>query len=241
MVLGPGVRLTMYAHSARMTISSTEWRPACHASMLSVLPFKAIVSDSSIFSPRRTNLSPRNFVRAIESSRASGRSSQKFWYEYGRSTSTRDYHPIPVNSRLLSLIPHYQVDLFSLGVILYYLLTGKHPFFEPGADDLRSIQAKILGLEPRLSKSRLSADARQLCSALLQKDPRMRVSAAQALQYPFVARSGGAFQPKVSTPSWRGAEVRFSLSTRSWRGAEVRFSRRYFRKIRGEERRCMIM
>jgi Ca2+-binding EF-hand superfamily protein len=78
-----------------------------------------------------------------------------------------------------------------LGVVLCELLTGAHPFYTPKVDDEQSVKANITCREPVEFPSAIlpgdepSRSARDLCLALLQKNPRKRLSARQALVHPW--------------------------------------------------------
>lgn len=80
-----------------------------------------------------------------------------------------------------------KADLFSIGIIFCQLLTGWHPFYIPQVDDEQSVRAKISSLEPLQFPhelvERISTDAHDLCSRLLEKNASKRVSAAQALEH----------------------------------------------------------
>jgi len=80
-----------------------------------------------------------------------------------------------------------KADMFSIGVIFSELLTGWHPFFDPQVDDAQSVHAKIKARRPvRLLRQKfegVSQHARDLCRRLLEKDPKRRLSAGQALAH----------------------------------------------------------
>jgi len=78
-----------------------------------------------------------------------------------------------------------KVDVFSVGAILYQLMTGKHPFYEPGIDDEATVRKKISSPEPVSFPPELwagvSADAVEFTRNLLDKNPAKRPSATDAL------------------------------------------------------------
>jgi calcium-dependent protein kinase len=76
-------------------------------------------------------------------------------------------------------------DIWSCGVIMYILLTGRPPFF--GNTD-SEIMYRIKSGKYDLSKypwSVVSKEAKDLIKALLQPNPNMRLSAEQALKHPW--------------------------------------------------------
>ena len=77
-------------------------------------------------------------------------------------------------------------DLFSVGIIMYQLLTGIHPFYTPGMDDETSVRFKISKRDvefPTSFWSHISTDAKDLTRRLLMRDPAQRISAAGALKH----------------------------------------------------------
>mmetsp|Transcript_3749 Transcript_3749/g.8100 ORF Transcript_3749/g.8100 Transcript_3749/m.8100 type:complete len:1004 (+) Transcript_3749:497-3508(+) len=82
-------------------------------------------------------------------------------------------------------------DMWAVGVILYIMLTGVHPFDLYGnATDAEIEDAVLSGKKPPLGKSPLTAhlspDATNLIELLLQWNPKNRLTAAQLLEHPWV-------------------------------------------------------
>lgn len=79
-----------------------------------------------------------------------------------------------------------QTDVFSVGIIMYQLLTGIHPFYTPGADDEQSVKYKISRRDvefPVSFWSHISTDAKDLTRKLLIRDPKERITAAEAMRH----------------------------------------------------------
>jgi serine/threonine protein kinase len=80
-----------------------------------------------------------------------------------------------------------KVDLWSVGVITYVALTGYLPFFD---DDMRKLIGKVLCAEylwpPDVDVANLAKD---FVRKLLEKDPKRRPSAAEALRHPWLLRA----------------------------------------------------
>ena len=78
-------------------------------------------------------------------------------------------------------------DMWSLGVILYILLSGKPPF--DGPND-KVIQCRVLSGEKHQFKEddfgHVSEDAKDLINRLLERDPKKRITAREALMHPFI-------------------------------------------------------
>ena len=70
-----------------------------------------------------------------------------------------------------------KADMWSLGIVMYILLTGKAPYF--GNDDERIIAQAKKGIFNRklLTDTQVSKQALTLIDKLLEKDPKVRLSA----------------------------------------------------------------
>lgn len=72
-------------------------------------------------------------------------------------------------------------DVYSLGVVLYHILTGRLPFW---SDSLTELKAKVIESDPvppRRFDSRIAPELEAICLRALAKDPRERYDTAQHL------------------------------------------------------------
>merc|ERR1712232_222209 len=78
-----------------------------------------------------------------------------------------------------------QVDLWSIGVIVYIILVGYPPF---AADSAPMQLQKILTCQYELGEGWefVSDAAKDFVKALLVKDPKKRLTAAQAMEHPWI-------------------------------------------------------
>eukprot|EP00921_Rhytidocystis_pertsovi_P007106 GHVQ01011954.1.p1 GENE.GHVQ01011954.1~~GHVQ01011954.1.p1 ORF type:complete len:663 (-),score=106.03 GHVQ01011954.1:1018-3006(-) len=82
----------------------------------------------------------------------------------------------------------YKCDMFSVGIIMFQLLSGTHPFFTPKEDDEESVKRKILNYDPSFAGPTwaiVSSKAKDLLKALLKKNPKKRMDAQEALSHPW--------------------------------------------------------
>ena len=80
----------------------------------------------------------------------------------------------------------YKSDIWAIGVIAYVLLTGRPPFW--GRNN-REILLKITTKGVMWPKNtKLSRGCKHFILCLLQKDPRKRLSAEEALEHPWIRR-----------------------------------------------------
>ena len=74
-------------------------------------------------------------------------------------------------------------DIWSIGVILYYMLSGKFPFY---AEDNYEIFQKIENEEPNYLNLNISEKAKDFLKKCLTKNPRIRPSAKESLFHPWL-------------------------------------------------------
>ncbi|KAL8143376.1 hypothetical protein V2J09_016408 [Rumex salicifolius] len=83
-------------------------------------------------------------------------------------------------------------DVWSIGVITYILLCGRRPFWDKTED---GIFKEVLRNKPDFRRKpwpSISNSAKDFVKKLLVKDPRTRLTAAQALSHPWVREGGSA-------------------------------------------------
>ncbi|KAJ6419748.1 hypothetical protein OIU84_029792 [Salix udensis] len=83
-------------------------------------------------------------------------------------------------------------DVWSIGVITYILLCGRRPFWDKTED---GIFKEVLRNKPDFRRKpwpTISTSAKDFVKKLLVKDPRARLTAAQALSHPWVREGGDA-------------------------------------------------
>ncbi|XP_065007887.1 calcium-dependent protein kinase 4 [Musa acuminata AAA Group] len=85
-------------------------------------------------------------------------------------------------------------DVWSIGVITYILLCGRHPFWDRTED---GIFREVLRNKPDFRRKpwpSISNSAKDFVKKLLVKDPHVRLTAAQALSNPWVREGGNALE-----------------------------------------------
>ena len=94
--------------------------------------------------------------------------------------------------------PHsYPCDMWSMGIILYLMLSGNHPFNAKNLDhDI--IETPVM-FYPGMGWNEISKEAQDLVRGLLEKDYSNRLTASQALNHPWFKNqlNDNSFNPKV--------------------------------------------
>ncbi|KAI5101882.1 calcium/calmodulin-dependent protein kinase type IV-like, partial [Silurus meridionalis] len=93
-----------------------------------------------------------------------------------------------------------EVDMWSVGVILYILLCGFEPFFDPRGDQY--MYSRILNCDYEFVSpwwDEVSLNAKDLVSKLIVLDPQKRLSVHQALGHPWVLGKAARFSHMDTT------------------------------------------
>lgn len=90
---------------------------------------------------------------------------------------------------------NYKADLWSLGVILYELITRKHPYGNPRTD--AALLEAIRNTRPAMPKN-ASPECINLLQGLLQADPNARFSDTQFFNHPFLTGTTLPVSPSQS-------------------------------------------
>ena len=93
------------------------------------------------------------------------------------------------------------VDMWSVGVLLYIMLSGRHPFERPGSDPDEVLE-RILKADYTFDTHEwrsVSGRARKLVSQLMNPDPERRMSSTQLLSHSWVRGEGVSEKPLPDT------------------------------------------
>ncbi|GAB5359095.1 hypothetical protein AAMO2058_000515000 [Amorphochlora amoebiformis] len=134
-----------------------------------------------------------------------------------------------------------QCDMWSLGVILFVVLSGRPPFYAPNQKDLFKCIVRAEFRFPERDWKHISPAAKDAIRKLLVKDPAKRLTAQQLLQHPWLqevvcARNRGF--SALSNPEYK-KRVKILLGTEKMRKG-IRFLirlNRFFRIIEMETMR----
>ncbi|KAH3766107.1 myosin light chain kinase [Pelomyxa schiedti] len=97
----------------------------------------------------------------------------------------------------------HQVDMWSIGVIIYILLTGCFPFWH---ENVAELYKRILAGAYRWpDRPAVSDQAKDLVSKLLIKDPTARLTAKQCLDHPWIK---GAAPAEIGERNWNDVQSR---------------------------------
>jgi len=112
------------------------------------------------------------------------------WRQVRNQTSTTTAYSPPESFSKSKGPINPSFDMFSLGCIIYIMLTGRHPFDIEGTSTAEELEYRIKNESPPLRNSpvtaHLSDSAIDLIEKLLDKKPRRRMTAMQLLDHPWV-------------------------------------------------------
>jgi len=106
------------------------------------------------------------------------------------------------------------VDMWALGAVAYMLLSGTRPFHSDDKKEKgRMIRHDPLPFHPK-HWSHISQEAKDFCSALMQKHPKDRLSSSEAIRHPWLQRRSRAHSdPDMAARSLRShSEIIESLT-----------------------------
>lgn len=110
----------------------------------------------------------------------------------GTVTANQTLQPPPMSPLPLPVDVSAKCDVWSVGIVLYVLLSGSHPFDLDGRQTRDQIVQNILLGQFSMSDESsvwraISPEAKELLALLLETDPTKRPSAAEALEHEWFA------------------------------------------------------
>jgi calcium-dependent protein kinase len=104
-----------------------------------------------------------------------------------RPMATRAGTPYYVSPQVLTGKYDHQCDIWSCGVIMFIMLCGYPPFYgQSDREVLDKVRQGTLSFRDADWKA-ISEDAKELVRSLICKDPQERLTAAQAVQHPWIS------------------------------------------------------
>jgi len=92
------------------------------------------------------------------------------------------------------------VDIWAIGIIMYEMLTGRHPFWNKGMDKVKfkeNICSLKLKNEWKFQEDNFSSFAKNLCTTLCNFNPSGRYNSHKALTHPWITRDFGQAIPRT--------------------------------------------
>jgi len=119
------------------------------------------------------------------------------WKRGDSKMSTRSGTPVYMAPEVVLQNYDERADLWSAGMLMYQLLTGRWPFWDDLSkvtisDVFRSILRDPLPIREELEKAGVSEGAIDLLTHVLDRDANTRYTAQQAIQHPWVSEAGVA-------------------------------------------------